>query len=409
MAIDSVQTLLAHFRRVHVLAPEQVDQIERDLAHLYRDPNDLADYLVQIDWLTAYQKLTIFDGHLNDLVIGPYIVLDQLGQGGVSEVFKAWDTTRGRVVALKVLRQNLSAEQEARRQFQRELETVPRLAHPNIIKTFDANRVGNMHYFAMEFVEGVDLARYVRDTGPLPLDQACDYVRQVAQGLQHAHQMGLVHRDIKPANLFLINPPRLALESRPKPNGRPGEPIIKILDWGLARMGQGLQTDSAAAADIEREKGALIGTADYIAPEQAHDASVVDIRGDIYSLGCTFFFLLAGKPPYTGTSLMQKLLQHREAQVPRVSETRPDVPDEVNEIIYRMMAKDPENRYQIPLLVVAPLRKYCTGSSTAMSRQTLAGAGTGLSRPGSNNSLTRPASALSLTRPPSSSNLNKPS
>jgi serine/threonine-protein kinase len=406
MAIDSVPTLLALLRRVQILAPEQVEQIARELAPHYPDPDALAEYLVEIDWLTAFQKQALFDGQFKDLVIGPYIVLDQLGCGGVSEVFKAWETLRGRVVALKVLRQNLTSEEEALRQFQRELETVPRLCHPNVIKTYDANRVGNMHYFAMEFVEGVDLAKYVRDTGPLPVDQACDYIRQVAQGLQHAHQLGLVHRDIKPANLFLINPPRLVLESK-SPTGRVGEPIVKVLDWGLARMATASAVDSAAAADIEREKGALIGTADYIAPEQAHDATVVDIRGDIYSLGCTFYYLLTGKPPFAGTSLMQKLLQHREAPVPKVRDLRPDVPDEVCEMIQKMMAKDPEDRYQIPLLVVAPLRKYCTGSSVASPRPPLVGANGGLNRPASSSSLTRPASALNLTRPASSSNLPK--
>jgi serine/threonine-protein kinase len=408
MAIDSIPTLLALFRRVQILAPDQVDQIERELTPHYADPHHLADYLVEIDWLTAFQKQCLFDGHHKDLVIGQYIVLDQLGAGGVSEVFKAWETTRGRVVALKVLRQSLTTEEEALRQFQRELETVPRLAHPNVIKTYDANRLGNMHYFAMEFVEGVDLAKYVRETGPLPVDQACDYVRQVAQGLQHAHQLELVHRDIKPANLFLINPPRLVLESKPNPAGRVGEPVVKILDWGLARMAQSSMTESAAAAEIERERGALIGTADYIAPEQAHDATVVDIRGDIYSLGCTFFFLLTGQAPFLGTSLMQKLLQHREAPVPMVRDLRPDVPDEVGEMIAKMMAKEPEDRYQIPLLVVAPLRKYCTGSSVAPPRPPLVGVNGGLARPGSNSSLTRPASALNLTRPASSSNLPKP-
>jgi serine/threonine-protein kinase len=408
MAIDSVSKLLALLRQVLILAPDQVEQIARDLAPHYTDADALAEYLVEIDWLTPFQKQALFDGRHGDLVIGPCIVLDRLGAGGVSEVFKAWDTLRGRVVALKVLRQNLASEERAVRQFQRELETLPRLTHPNVIKTFDANRVGNMHYFAMEFVEGVDLGKYVRDTGPLPLDQACDYVRQVAQGLQHAHQLGLVHRDIKPANLFLINPPRLVLESKPLPTGRVGEPVVKILDWGLARMAHATETDPAAASDIEFEKGALIGTADFIAPEQAHDATLVDIRSDIYSLGCAFYYLLSGAPPFAGTSLMQKLLQHREAPVPKVRDQRPDVPDEVSELIQKMMAKDPEERFQIPLLVVAPLRKYCTGTSVAPPRPPLVGVHGGLNRPASSSSLTRPASALNLTRPASSSELPKP-
>ena len=359
----------------------------RDLAPLYSDPNELADYLVQIDWLTAFQKQTIFEGHCNDLVLGPYVLLDQLGEGGVSEVFKAWDTIRGRVVALKVLRQNLTAQADAVRQFQRELDTVPRLSHPNVIKTFDANCVGNLEYFAMEFVEGVDLAKHVAQTGPLAIELACDYIRQIAQGLQHAHLMNLVHRDIKPANLFLINAPRPQAPADPKaaPARRQGDPVVKILDWGLARMAQISGEDSTMLAEIEREKGALIGTADYIAPEQANDPTIVDIRGDIYSLGCTFYFLLTAQPPFPGKSLMQKLLQHREAPIPNVRELRADVPEEVGEVIMKMMAKDPDDRYQIPLLVVAPLRKYCLGMPSQSS--------------GTPNPMRRAATPVSHARP----------
>ena len=337
--------------------------------------------------------------------------LHSLGEGGVSEVFKAWETTRGRIVVLKVLRSNLAAEADALRQFQRELETLPRLSHPNIIKTFDANRCGNRNYFAMEHVEGIDLAKYARQTGPLPLDQACDFVRQVAQGLQHAYQMGMVHRDIKPANLFLINPPNST--PGPAPLKRPADPIVKILDWGLARMAALSADDSATRAEIEYEKGALIGTADYIAPEQAQDASLVDIRGDIYSLGCTSpISCWRASRCSSGTSLMQKLLQHRELPIPRVLDKRPEVPEEISEMIQKMMAKAPEERFQIPLLVVAPLRRYCTGASGmsgSMVRPSLVGVNTSLIRPASSANLTRPPSSSNLTRPASALNLTRPS
>jgi serine/threonine protein kinase len=210
--------------------------------------------------------------------------------------------------------------------------------------------------------------------------------------------------------LFLINPPSPAAEAKPVPGKRPADPIIKVLDWGLARMANVAGDDSANAAEIEREKGALVGTADYIAPEQAHDATLVDTRADIYSLGCTFYFLLTGQPPFSGTALMQKLVQHREAPVPKVREARPEVPDEVSDLIEKMMAKAPEDRFQIPLLVVAPLRKYCTGTCAGVVRPPLTGAGSNpnLIRPASGVGLTRPASALNLTRPSSSASLPKP-
>src|SRR5262249_29827884 len=149
---------------------------------------DLGERLVEIDWLTAYQLQLLLAGQWNDLTIGHYQVLDRLGEGGVSEVFKAWDTQRGRIVALKVLKQDTADPGDVARHFQRELRAVTRLNHPNVIKTYDAAQVGRLHYFAMEFVEGMDLARYVEQVGPLPVEEACEYMRQVAQGLQYAHQ-----------------------------------------------------------------------------------------------------------------------------------------------------------------------------------------------------------------------------
>jgi serine/threonine-protein kinase len=257
MPLDSVDTLLTVLRRTQLLAAEQVDEVARDAQHL-------GEYLVSIDWLTAYQLQMLMSEQWEELTVGPYQVLDRLGEGGISEVFKAWDTMRGRVVALKVLRQHLTGNGGAAAQFQRELQAVTRLSHPNIIRTYDADSVGGLHYFAMEFVEGLDLDRFVAQAGPLPVELACDFARQAAQGLQHAHQLGLVHRDIKPANLFLLYPPLPAA-------GLPGaarrlDPVVKILDWGLARCAP--DPAAPAVADSTAEKGSLIGTADYIAPSR---------------------------------------------------------------------------------------------------------------------------------------------
>jgi serine/threonine-protein kinase len=400
MTIDSVDTLLTVLRRVQLFAPEQVDEVARELGPHFEDPLALAEYLAEADWLTPYQVKALFTGHWDELVIGPYQVLDRLGEGGVSEVFKAWDTARGRVVALKVLRQHLQSKTDAIRQFRRELQAVTRLSHPNVIKTYDAEQVGALHYFAMEFVEGMDLDRFVQRTGPLAVDQACDYIRQVAQGLQHAHQLGLVHRDVKPANLFLLHPP---LPAGPNGPGRRGpDPLVKIIDWGLARLLPGPGDPPDSAHDTEAEKGMLIGTADYIAPEQARDASIVDTRADIYSLGCTFYYLLTGRPPFPGASLMQKLLQHQQAEPEPIHRLRPDLPEEVAGVLERMLAKKPEDRFQIPLLVVAPLRRFCTAVSGNGSG--LRAAVKGTTRPGSSHSLPAPVGVgTNGTRPPSSS------
>src|SRR5215469_18644143 len=187
MAIDSVETLLAVLRRTQLLTPEQVQDIARELQPHYADPYDLGQYLVEIDWLTPFQLKLLFGGHWDELTIGPYQILAQLGEGGISEVYKAWDTVKGREVALKVMRTQLAQRPDADRQFQHELEAVTRLSHPNVIKTYDAGAAGAVHFLAMEHVEGMDLDKFVRKIGPLPLEMACDYVRQAAQGLQHAH------------------------------------------------------------------------------------------------------------------------------------------------------------------------------------------------------------------------------
>ncbi len=414
MSIDTLETLLSVLRRAQLLTPEQAGEVVRELGPHFSSPERLGEHLVEIDWLTAYQLQLLLAGRWDELTVGPYQMLDRLGEGGVSEVFKAWDTIKGRVVALKVLHPHLAGSSDAVRQFQRELQAVTCLSHPNIIKTYDAHQDGELHYFAMELVEGMDLYKFVEQVGPLPVEMACEYARQVAQGLQHAHQVGLVHRDVKPANLFLINPPLPAAPGAVPQRG-PG-PVVKIIDWGLARClrepvekrpetnGKGLRSGpyrvvAASALELAAEKGLLIGTADYIAPEQARDPTLVDTRADIYSLGCTLYFLLTAQPPFPGT-LMQKLLQHQEAPPPSVRGARPDVPAELDHILQRMLAKRPADRYQIPLLVVAPLRRFCPGGLMQATDN-------GAFRPGS--VFTKPSSSASLLRPGSSTGMPRPS
>jgi serine/threonine-protein kinase len=419
MSIDSIDTLLAVLRRAQLLSLEQEEDLVHGLVPHYDDPLRLGEYLVEIDWLSAYQLQLLLAGQWDELLIGPYQVLDRLGEGGISEVFKAWDTLRGRIVALKVLRQHLAGKADVIRQFRAELQVITKLSHPNIIKTYDAHQEGAIHYFAMEFVEGMDLERFVARMGPLPIDQACDYVRQIAQGLQHAHQLGLVHRDVKPANLFLLHPPL------PAGNGIPvrrPDPIMKIIDWGLARCARDPADQSGGApmpaSLIDVEKGRLLGTADYIAPEQAQDPTLVDIRADIYSLGATLYYLLAGQPPFAGNSLMQKLLQHREAVPPSLKQARPEVPDELDALVQRMLAKKPEDRFPIPLLVVAPLRRFTAAGGASLVRGIGSNNGTAY-RPASSPTLESassanlvrpgaPGTALNLPRPGTRDNLPRP-
>ncbi|MGL4550784.1 MAG: serine/threonine protein kinase [Gemmataceae bacterium] len=394
MTLDSKKHLLDVLRRTQLLATEQVEQVATELLPFYPDATSIARYLVEIDWITAYQMGLLLSDRWDETAIGPYQILDRLGEGGISEVLKAWDTARGRVVALKVLRQDLTTNAEVVRQFRQEQQAITRLNHPNIIKTFDAGKVGPWHYFAMEYVEGMDLERFVRQVGPLPVELACDLGRQAAQGLQHAHGVGLVHRDVKPANLFLIHPPLSALKKGP-------DPVIKVIDWGLARFLHG----EGDGGGPDGEKGRLMGTADYIAPEQIEDASLVDIRADIYSLGGVLFFLLTGQPPFRGGTLMQKIVQHRDAPPPSVRDVRPDVCEELDELLQRMLAKAPEQRPQIPLLLVAALRKFSAGqigsAQATLLRPGSVAPGTALNlpRPQTHGTLTRPGTQPSMQRP----------
>jgi eukaryotic-like serine/threonine-protein kinase len=382
MPIASVETFLAILQRKQVLTPQEAQDVANELGPHFSTSHELARYLVEINWLTAYQVRLLFSDRWEELTIGPYLVLDRLGEGGVSEVFKAWDTVKGRIVALKVLHQHLTNYSAAVRGLRREQQAVMRLSHPNIICTFDANHVRDVSYFAMEFVEGLDLERYVRRCGPLPIQESCEYARQVAQGLQHAHQLGLVHRDIKPANLFLAIPGGIE-DDETTSSHRTAGGVVKILDWGLARIRPdapscppphaGERASEPAGTNADSENGVLIGTADYVAPEQARTPRLVDIRVDIYSLGCALYFLLTGQPPFRGGSLMQKLLQHQEAERPNLREARSDVPEELAALVQRMMARRPEDRFAIPLLAAAALHPFTpaatrTGTSTPIIR-----------------------------------------
>ncbi|MBY0525090.1 MAG: serine/threonine protein kinase [Gemmataceae bacterium] len=337
MPLGSVASFVDGLRNKRLLRPMQLDELTRIVQPRFSDTTDLAKELVRRGWLTVYQVNQLFQENGQELVLGPYRLIDFLGKGGVSQVFKAWHTQRNQVVAVKVIYADLVSNTEAFGRFQRELRVVTRLAHPNVVQAIDDNPVGNAHFYAMEFVEGSDMGKLVQYGGPLPVDQACDAVRQAALGLQHAHELGLVHRDIKPNNLV-----RIADTS-----------VVTILDFGLARLR--FAPGQTATGDMLTAEGAMIGTADYVSPEQARDARQVDIRADIYSLGCTFYYLLSGQPPFPGGSFVQKAFKHQTAQPTPIAGLRP----EVAAILTKMMAKQPEARYQTPSELAHAIGPFC--------------------------------------------------
>ena len=350
MAITSCHALIQALRRLELLAPDQFAQLVRAARLPKATPRTLARAMLRRGWLTVFQINQLLAGHGRDLVFGPYHVLDRLGQGGQSTVFKARHTKLEWIVALKVIRAELLASSETKRQFLQEMEAMAGLDHENIVQFCDADQAGETYYCAMEYVAGTDLGKVVGLSGPLPAHQAADYIRQTALGLQHAHEHNLVHRDIKPVNLYLTGDP-------------PGPVLIKILDWGLAS----LRPPALAVAEFSENSATtaanptrgVLGTADYLSPEQAKSPENVDIRADIYSLGCTFYFLLTGRPPFPGGSLMDKLLRHQNEEPPPVDALRPDVPAALAVIVRRMMAKQPQDRYQTPAAVALTLTPFC--------------------------------------------------
>ncbi len=283
--------------------------------------------------------------------IPDFEIVAEVGRGGMGIVYKARQISRNRQVALKVIRRDRLQHEDAVRRFRREAQAAARLAHPNIVLVHDSDHTGDTHYLVMEYVPGTTLERLVQREGALPVGQACDYMRQAALGLQHAHEQALVHRDVKPSNLMVSWP-----GGQPDKSPPPGAGIVKILDMGVARLYQlaGAPGDSLSTLT---QGGAVIGTADYVAPEQLEDPHRADIRADLYSLGCTFYFLLTGQVPFPGGTLLQKLDKQRWETPPAVNQIRDDVPASVVAVVRKLMAKSPKERYQTPLVLAGDLKE----------------------------------------------------
>lgn len=268
-------------------------------------------------------------------------VLAEIGHGGMGIVYKALQRGDGQTVALKVIRKDRLLHEESVRRFRREAQAAARLSHPNIVRVFDSDHTGDTHYLVMEYVDGVTLERLVEQSGPLSVARACDVIRQAALALQHALEQALVHRDIKPSNLMVA--------PAPDPRGDDGSaPLrVKVLDMGVARV---LQRSGAPGESLSTltQGGAVIGTADFVAPEQIENPHLADIRADLYSLGCTFYYLLAGRVPFPGGSLVSKLDKQRWQDPTPLRELRPDIPAAVALVVHRLMAKRPDGRYRTP-------------------------------------------------------------
>ncbi|MDY0169505.1 MAG: serine/threonine-protein kinase [Thermoguttaceae bacterium] len=320
------------------------------------DGRDLATRLVRAGRLTRYQAEQLCRGETGLLAFDEYTVLDRLGAGGMGEVLKAEHRSMGRLVAVKVLAPKLVDSPEAVRRFHREVRAAAKLIHPNIVVAHDAREHAGRHCLVMEYVEGYDLGQIVKRQGPLPVAEAVDYVIQAAHGLQFAHEHGIVHRDIKPANLLLQSP--YASSSTVTTSGS-ARATVKILDMGLARLDDAAGGDDEAEDDRLTGSSQMMGTCDYMAPEQAVDTHNVDHRADIYALGCTLYRLVTGKRPYTGATPVQVLMAHREAPIPSLREGRDDVSPQLDTVYRRMVAKRPEDRQRSMAEVIEQLSACC--------------------------------------------------
>lgn len=321
-----------------------------------RDAQDLARELVRRKKLTKFQAEAVYQARSKSLVLGNYVILDKIGAGGMGQVFKAQHRRMKRVVALKVLPPSVTKQPHAVQRFQREVEAAARLAHANIVTAFDADEANGVHFLVMEHVEGRDLSSIVKQEGPLPARRAVDYILQAARGLEYAHRTGVVHRDIKPHNLLLN-----------------ADGVVKILDMGLARIEEG--PGGKDVTDALTQSGNILGTVDYMPPEQALNTRLADHRSDIYSLGCTLYYLLAARSLYGGTTFTEKLLAHREQPIPSLRDLPGDIPRSLAAIFERMVAKEPTARYASMSEVIVDLERWSSAAPGPVTRVRLVRSG----------------------------------
>jgi serine/threonine protein kinase len=282
--------------------------------------------------------------------LGEYRIVSKIGAGGMGQVYKAEHQRMRRIVALKVLPPKAVKSADSIRRFNREVQAAARLSHPNIVTAHDAGQQQGIHYLVMEYVQGSDLSTLIRERGPLEVEAAMECILQTARGLEYAHAEGVIHRDIKPANLLV------------DPRG-----TVKILDMGLARFDDLLDARGEESAAGLTATGQIMGTVDYMSPEQAEDTHSVDARSDIYSLGCTLFYLLTGEGPFPADTTMRKLLAHRSGEIPSLTARRPDVPKQLDQLFQRMVAKRPGDRFQSMTELIAALEACRATVGTAVS------------------------------------------
>ena len=350
-------------------------------AGLPNDPPKLAGVLVRDGLLTHFQAEQFLQGRWRRFTIGKYKVLERIASGGMGSVYLCEHKFMRRRAAVKVLPTTKANDPAILERFYREARAVAALDHPNVVRAYDIDQDENLHFLVMEYVDGSSLQDIIKRRGALDPVRSAHYIGQASLGLEHAHTVaGLVHRDIKPGNLIV---------------DRSG--TVKILDMGLARFFH--DEDDLITKKYDEN---VLGTADYLAPEQVLDSHGVDIRADIYSLGATFYYCLTGRTPFNEGTVAQKLIWHQTRQPKPIASYRQDVPQQMIKVVERMMAKDPSQRYQTPLEVAQALSPWTQGSiappsEAEMPRLSLAAMGTAAPEPAS------PPSQPATASPPTAS------
>lgn len=321
MAITTAESFLVVLEKSELLTTEQFAEAQ-DATLLTNDAAEMAEMLVRQGLLTSWQASQLLAGR-STLFLGNYALMDFLGRGGMGSVFLAKHRTMKRRVALKVVSKQVGKDPASLDRFLAEARAIASLDHPNIVRAYDVDKESDRFYIVMEYVEGQDLESIVREHGLFGYEEVADCIRQAADGLAHAHGRNMIHCDIKPSNLLLSD-----------------QGVIKILDMGMARL-IGDEEDSS-----EQHRHKILGTVDYMSPEQAMEGPDFDHRADIYSLGCTLYFLLTGRPPFNQGSLTERIVKHQTQQPPDIMRLHPDAPRELVDICNKMMAKNPADRYQ---------------------------------------------------------------
>jgi serine/threonine protein kinase len=323
----TVERFLQAVEQSGLLAPAAVRQaVAAAPAKARRSAQQLADHFVRLGRLSHFQARKLLDGSAAGLVLGPYQIVMPIGRGGMGTVYLARDGREPKLLALKVLPpKRARTEERLLARFRREMELSRKVAHPNLTQTFDVGTALGVYYIAMEYIAGQSLYRLVMTGGPLPVGRAAKLFAQACAGLEHAHGIGLIHRDLKPSNILVT----------PKDQ-------VKVLDLGLAFIeGEEIEDHTVVGG-----KGIIVGSMDYIAPEQTEDAVAVDARSDLYGLGCTLYFALTGQPPFPGGDAKSKIRRHRKEVPPALQELNPLIPADFAAIVHPLLAKRPEDRPQ---------------------------------------------------------------